>query len=652
MALILVISVFIFTGINTESDETKEIPDELISDHGENDHSRFLMYELPPVPEDLQQTADKNPQRTSKDDLPDSFSWKNKDGQNWITPVKDQGQCGSCWDFAAIAAFESAIKIAFNDSNFNPDLSEQYVLSCLDAGGCGGGWAAAAIHDIKSTDSDGNGINGCTIENCMEYEANDDVPCADKCEDWDYHTEPPMKDNKLFQIDSWDWTDEFHEGSQDHWETIKDWIYNYGPVATFIYFEDLGTWGQNHHSSTDVYENDDAVAGHEVLVVGWKDDENITHGGYWICKNSWGTNWGYDGYFNVAYGLCGFGTNDVTWVVAEETTIPTARFSFAPAEPDISEPVTFNASESYDNNPDGYIANYHWDFDDGSNGTGETITHNFTGNEYYDVTLTVVDNDGYNDSITKEVEVGNKLPVANFYYEPRIVYIHDRVDFYSHGSYDPDGSIVSYHWDFGDGNTSTLENPTTIYPTTGDYLVSLTVTDDLGGIGTVNKTVSVKEEIVDVNQSLMDRGYPIRHTIDGDWSGAQNFTPTLNWLSHIELYLRTLGRPSFNLSVELRKDSIYGPVIASEEYLPAEVDDSWTWFSFDFFDINVSDESDLFIVICPPPSGVTDSNGYEWGYVIGDYYWPGSFWFTRDGGTFWRDLPTMYDFTFKTYGYN
>lgn len=60
-----------------------------------------------------------------------------------------------------------------------------------------------------------------------------------------------------------------------------------------------------------------------------------------------------------------------------------------------------------------------------------------------------------------------------------------------------------------------------------------------------------------------------------------------------------------------------------------------------------------YLIVCPPaPSGVTTSFGYEWGYAWGDQYQPGSFWFTRDGGGLWRDLPTMYEFTFRTYGYD
>ena len=62
---------------------------------------------------------------------PDYFNWMDYNGKDWTTPVKYQGNCGSCWDFAAVSALESVINIEEGIPNLNPDLSEQYILSCL-----------------------------------------------------------------------------------------------------------------------------------------------------------------------------------------------------------------------------------------------------------------------------------------------------------------------------------------------------------------------------------------------------------------------------------------------------------------------------------------------------------------------------------------
>lgn len=69
-------------------------------------------------------------------------------------------------------------------------------------------------------------------------------------------------------------------------------------------------------------------------------------------------------------------------------------------------------------------------------------------------------------------------------------------------------------------------------------------------------------------------------------------------------------------------------------------------------DTPTTPNTDYFIVCPPAPSGITISFGYEWGYAFGNQYDDGAFWFTRDGGGLWRDLPTMYEFCFKTYGYS
>jgi len=160
------------------------------------------------------------------------------------------------------------------------------------------------------------------------------------------------------------------------------------------------------------------------------------------------------------------------------------------------------------------------------------------------------------------------------------------------------------------------------------------------------------QEIIDINQSVHNRGFPIRHAADGDWGGAQNFTPTLTYLTKNEIYLRKFGTPEFNLTVELREDSINGPLLDTLVFTAEEVPGSWTWFELDFTDVTVTPGVDYFIKCPPAPSGVTTSFGYEWGYAFGNQYDDGAFWFTRDGGNLWRDLPTMYEFVFRTYGYN
>ena len=189
----------------------------------------------------------------------------------------------------------------------------------------------------------------------------------------------------------------------------------------------------------------------------------------------------------------------------------------------------------------------------------------------------------------------------------------------------------------------------------GFHETNLTIYAGTNQTGNVTIAVTVVEgndPIEDTNQSEFDRGFPIRHASDGDWAGAQNFTVTTNFTHMSEIYIRKFGTPEFNLTVQLRTESPIGPILDTLTFTPDEIPSTWTWLELDFQDQIITEETDYYIVTPPAPEGVTTSFGYEWGYAFGDQYDGGSFWFTRDGGELWRALPMMYEFDFKTIGYN
>ena len=219
---------------------------------------------------------------------------------------------------------------------------------------------------------------------------------------------------------------------------------------------------------------------------------------------------------------------------------------------------------------------------------------------------------------------------------------------------DSDGSIVNWSWIFGDGESSYEQHPTHQYIDPDNYMVNLQVTDNDGYVDDFCQQLTVTNLTgdLDVNQSSFDRGFPIRHAIDGDWAAAQSFIPTLDTLTSVDIHIRKFGTPEFNLTLEVREDSPDGTVIESFEYHPELFDGNWHWLNLDIEDIENTSGTDYFIVCQPAPSGVTTSFGYEWGYAFGNQYDDGAFWFTRDGGGLWRDLPEVYEFVFRTYGYS
>ncbi len=179
-------------------------------------------------------------------------------------------------------------------------------------------------------------------------------------------------------------------------------------------------------------------------------------------------------------------------ITVTEGDAPTASFVYSPTNPAVNEVVYFNASESSDK--DGTIVGYNWDLGDGSGASGINITHTYTRAGTYTVLLVVIDDSGDTGSASKTVSVGeNESPTAAFDYSPINPKVDEDIYFNASDSSDPDGTIETYEWDFGDNTTDTGETVTHRYSSSGTYAVQLTVTDDSGNTGSTTKTVTVSE---------------------------------------------------------------------------------------------------------------------------------------------------------------
>jgi PKD repeat protein len=153
--------------------------------------------------------------------------------------------------------------------------------------------------------------------------------------------------------------------------------------------------------------------------------------------------------------------------------------------------VQFDGSSSAD--PDGDALTYAWTFGDGADGAGATVSHTFVTPGQYTVALTVTDERGgrATDYQTIQVTPTGQTPTAVFSAAPTSGGTPLTVTFNAAGSSDPDGSIVLYAWNFGDGNTATGVNVLNTYATSGTYTATLTVTDDKGLTDTMTQTIVV-----------------------------------------------------------------------------------------------------------------------------------------------------------------
>ncbi len=244
-------------------------------------------------------------------ETPSSFDWRDKDGQDWMTSVKDQGVCGSCWAFSAVGVVEAVFNISESDPSLDLDLSEEYLVSDCHSYGvyqtcCGGsnGLALDYIMDPGIPDEDclpyvdGAEPGGCMCpdEGCdsdpesdyyCQYNAGNqcsDTTCPDRCGDWQTRL-----------------TRTSNSGSVPSSE-IKDFVVDKGPLAASMGIGDPygGEW------DGDIYRcSDDLGTNHAVVIAGYDDAGD----GYWIVKNSWGTSFDDDGYFKVGYGECAIDTS-------------------------------------------------------------------------------------------------------------------------------------------------------------------------------------------------------------------------------------------------------------------------------------------------------------------------------------------------------
>jgi len=229
--------------------------------------------------------------------LPAALDWC---AQGGCTPIKNQGQCGSCWAFATTGVVESSIVL---HDGVTRDLAEQYLVSCnTQAWGCDGGSAAFDYFVWRAPSLEPGA--GAVYEPDFPYVAVD-APC----------NSPYSHHEKLA---SWAYVG----GSSPSVAAIKQAIYDHGPVWATVC---AGSAFQRYRSG--IFQTEESsscqpyYANHAVVLVGWDDGQGTN--GVWLLRNSWGTAWGEGGTMRIAYGVSNVGRYAAYVVYPSGSVTPT-----------------------------------------------------------------------------------------------------------------------------------------------------------------------------------------------------------------------------------------------------------------------------------------------------------------------------------------
>ncbi|MDP3073286.1 MAG: PKD domain-containing protein [Opitutaceae bacterium] len=243
----------------------------------------------------------------------------------------------------------------------------------------------------------------------------------------------------------------------------------------------------------------------------------LTAGSYYLRLSSLGTgNPATDGF--SSYGSVGnyLITGSLVPTTARQAPVAVASASAVVGTAAFS--VNFSGQNCTD--ADGSITAYRWDFGNGTTSLSMNASCLYTTPGTYNAVLTVTDNDGLTGSAALTITVNapaNQVPVAVISTNQNTGTAPVAIAFSGASSYDPDGTIASYLWNFGDGTTSTAIAPAKTFSTPGNYTVSLSVTDNGGANSTVTTAVAIA---ADRNTDIDLRQYVLTTATTNGGTGA------------------------------------------------------------------------------------------------------------------------------------
>jgi cathepsin X len=269
----------------------------------------------------------------SESELPRNFDWRHVNGKSYVTVDLNQHSpvyCGSCYLHGAISTLNDRLKIARDGQFPEINLARQVVLNCGQkvAGSCDGGGDRGVYVFVNQ--------NGLPDDTCQPYTALSSYACSPyrNC----MNCEPPTSEAPLgvcYPVQSYNryFVSEYGSMEKPSVHEMKAEIFKRGPITCSI---DASSIGHGKYQKGDIVSTELPVSGewdldHVVSVAGWGYDE-VRNLEYWIVRNSWGTFWGDQGWFNVALGNNTIGIEtECNWAVMDGKPV---RGNFGPSDID------------------------------------------------------------------------------------------------------------------------------------------------------------------------------------------------------------------------------------------------------------------------------------------------------------------------------
>lgn len=214
--------------------------------------------------------------------IPPNLDWRNLNGENWVSPVRDQNPWGACTVFASLACLESLLKIQSGNSGLDIDLSERFIFAYGGGHEVLGWWAAQAADFLKTV--------GVIPESACPYSAWDGASPEDSAQIY-------LNSNPTYMIEDWNEVFYLYIPIPENENKVKNAVMEAPIVALMDIYEDFVSY------SGGVYEkvSGSLLGAHAVLLIGWDDAQDC-----WICKNSWGESWGESGFFRIKKSNMGY----------------------------------------------------------------------------------------------------------------------------------------------------------------------------------------------------------------------------------------------------------------------------------------------------------------------------------------------------------